>query len=75
MFLHLNSVHNQFMKRTTHVHKSVSDDIVLCELERVPFQLFLQKNDPKLLLLGLVIYLVTDWLQKRLSCISINTPW
>ena len=39
----MNTVHNHFMKRTLHVRKSVPDGVVLCELGRVPLQLYWQK--------------------------------
>ena len=39
----INIVHNHFMKRTLHVHKSVPDGVVLCALGRVPLQLYWQK--------------------------------
>ena len=39
----MTSIHNLFMKRTLHVRKSVPDDVVLCELGRVPLQLFWRK--------------------------------
>ncbi len=37
------TVHNHFMKHTLHVRKSVPDGVVLCELGRVPLQLYWQK--------------------------------
>lgn len=40
---HLNVVDTRFMQRTVHARKSIPDDMVLCELERVPLKLFWQK--------------------------------
>ncbi len=39
----MNTIHHHFMKRTLHVRKSVPDAIMLCELGRVPLQLYWQK--------------------------------
>ena len=71
----MTSVHNLFVKRTLHVQKSVPDDVVLCELGRVPLQLFWQK-----LTLEFVSRLTTlpsDRLVKRafLQAAELWTPW
>ena len=43
LFSQMNTIHHHFMKRTLHLRKSVPDAIMLCELGRVPLQLYWQK--------------------------------
>ncbi len=68
----MNTVHNHFMKRTLHVRKSVPDGIVLCELGRVPLQLYWQKMLLKYIriyvymLAGSASYPLTGWLRRLL---------
>lgn len=71
----MTSIHNLFMKRTLHVRKSVPDDVVLCELGRVPLQLFWQKLTLKFV--SRLTTLPSDRLVKMafLQASSLGTPW
>ncbi len=71
----MNAVHNHFMKRTLHVRKSVPDGIVLCELGRVPLQLYWQKMVLKYV--SRLSELPSDRLVKKAvtHASSVNTLW
>ncbi len=63
------------MKRTLHVRKSVPDGIVLCELGRVPLQLYWQKMLLKYV--SRISELPSDRLVKKAftHASSVNTLW
>ena len=71
----MNTVHNHFMKRTLHVRKSVPDGVVLCELGRVPLQLYWQKMLLKYV--SRISELPSDRLVKKAftHASSVNTLW
>ena len=71
----MNTVHNHSMKRTLHVRKSVLDGVVLCELGRVPLQLYWQKMLLKYV--SRISELPSDRLVKKAftHASSVNTLW
>jgi len=75
LFSQMNTVHNHFMKRTLHVRKSVPDGVVLCELGRVPLQLYWQKMLLKYV--SRISELPSDRLVKKAftHASSVNTLW